>query len=197
MRFGNGNWRGEQFTYDGQTTSFSAATASHTRSTFAQFVSAQDFIIKEGLLGGELSTAWALENLDQTRAKLVSLGLKKIDGRNLRAIQYFSKNSTDMEVKIYFDPDTFQHVRTIYSISLSANLGGDVTRSAYQQNVRYTLEERFGDFQTVNGITLPRQYDLRYTQELQSGGTRAYDWEMTADQVRENINLDPANFHPR
>ena len=48
--------------------------------------------------------------------------------------------------------------------------------------------------QTDNGITLPRHYDLRYTQEPQNGSTRAYDWEITADKVITNISLDPANF---
>lgn len=197
MRFGTGDWRGEQFTYDGQRTSFAAATSSHRRSAFAQFVSSQDFIIKEGLLGGELSTGWALQNLDQNRPKLISLGAKKVDGRNLLAVQYLSKNSSDMEVTLYFDPDTYRHVKTVYSVSLSANMGGEVTMSGRQQNIRYTIEERFGDFETVDGITIPRHYDLRYTQELQSGNTRAYDWEMTADQVRANIPLDPANFRPK
>jgi hypothetical protein len=197
MRFGTGDWRGEQFTYGGHRTSFAAATSSHRRSAFAQFVSAQDFIIKEGLLGGALSTGWALRNLDQNRPKLVSLGMKKVDGRTLSAVRYLPKSSSDMEIILYFDPDNYRHVKTLYLVSLSANLGGEVTRSSRQQNIRYTIEERFGDFETIDGITMPRRYDLRYTQELQNGNTRAYDWEMTADQVRENIPLDPANFRPR
>ena len=92
------------------------------------------------------------------------------------------------------DPETYRHVATVYSISMSANLGGDVTMSGSQQNIRYTIEERFGDFEAANGITLPRLYDLRYTQELQNGSTRAYDWDMNADQVRVNVPLDPGNF---
>ena len=45
-----------------------------------------------------------------------------------------------------------------------------------------------------NGITLPRHYDLQYTQELQSGSTRVYDWDMTADKVLNNLELDSGNF---
>src|SRR3954471_8210212 len=78
MRFGGGgDWHGEQFIFDGNRIGFATATSSHSRSVFAQFVSSQDFIIKEGLLGGELSTAWALQHLDQTHAKIQPLGRKK------------------------------------------------------------------------------------------------------------------------
>ncbi|MFZ0772461.1 MAG: hypothetical protein WCA49_05440 [Candidatus Sulfotelmatobacter sp.] len=66
--------------------------------------------------------------------------------------------------------------------------------AADQGQTRYTIEERFSDFQADNGITLPRHYDLRYTQEPQNGASRAYDWDMTADKVLTNIPLDPANF---
>jgi len=47
-------------------------------------VNSQDFIVKEGLLGGELSTAWALQNLDGNRVKIEYIGLKKVDGHELQ-----------------------------------------------------------------------------------------------------------------
>jgi hypothetical protein len=64
-----------------------------------------------------------------------------------------------------------------------------------REEVRYTIEERFSDFHTDDGITLPRHYDLRFTRELQNGTTQAYDWDMTADKVLNNIEVDPGNFH--
>jgi hypothetical protein len=194
MRFGIGDWRGEQFIYDGNKTSFAAATTSHQWSVFAKFVRSQDFIIKEGLLGGELSTAWALQNLDQSRVRLDSMGLKKIGGRDLQAIEYHSKGNTDMTVKLYFEPDTYRHVMTVYSISVSPNMGSSITDSVNQQEIRYTIEEQFSDFQKDNGITLPRHYDLQYTQELQNGSTLAYNWDMTVGKMMNNVDLAPANF---
>ena len=83
---------------------------------------------------------------------------------------------------------------TVYSVSVSPNMGRNVTDSVNQQEIRYTIEERFGDFQSENGITLPHHYDLQYTQELQSGSTRVYDWDMSADKIVNNIDLDPKNF---
>lgn len=225
MRFATGgDWHGEQFVFDGDRTGFSTATASHTRSVFAQFVSSQDFIVKEGLLGGELSTAWALQNLDQNHAKLQSIGTKKIDGRELIGLQYFSKSSHDMQVKIYFDPQTFQHVMTVYTVEIAPNMAKQITDSVYQNQNRYTIEERFSNFQPVDGLTLPTHYQLQYTQEVQNansstpgagpagagggslgsgastpmgtllGSTRVYSWELTAEEIHHNVTLDAKNF---
>jgi hypothetical protein len=194
MRFGDGDWRGEQFIFDGDKTSFAAATSSQQLSMFAKFVRSQDFIVKEGLLGGELSTGWALQNFDRSRVKLDYIGLMKVDGRELPGIEYHSKGNTDMTVKLYFEPDTYHHVMTIYSVSMAPNMGSSPTDSVNQREIRYTIEERFSDFQKDNGITLPRHYNLQYTQELQSGSTRLYDWDMTVDKILNNLDLDPGNF---
>jgi len=215
MRFAaGGDWRGEQFIFDGEHTGFATATSSHTRSVFAQFVSSQDFIVKEGLLGGELSTAWALQNLDQNRAKLQSIGTKKVDGKELIGLQYLSKGSHDMQVKIYFDPDTFRHVMTVYTVEIAPGMASEITENVYQHQNRYTIEERFSEFQAVDGLTIPTHYHLQYTQEVQTansdtgasitgpttthsellGTTRIYDWDMTAEQIRHNLTLDAKNF---
>jgi|SRR5271154_2222382 len=194
MKFGSGPWHGERFAFDGEKTSFAAFTSSHRPSPFGDFIFTQDYLIKEGLLGGELSTAWALENLAHTKAKLEYLGLKKVDGHDLQAIEYHAKGNSDMNIKLYFDPETYRHVMTVYLLVYEPGVGRDATDSPNRRQIRYTIEERFSDFQTDNGITLPRHYDLRYTQEPQNGATRAYDWDMTADKVFTNISADPANF---
>jgi hypothetical protein len=195
MRFGTGNWRGEQFIYDGSKPTFAAATLTHEYTTFAQFVSGHDFIIKDGILGGVLSTAWALENLDPNRLKLHSIGHKKINGLELEGIECFSKGGSDMTVKMYFDPDTHRHVMTIYSVeNVPRNVDNGINRSAQQQQLRYTIEERFSEFQPYEQIMVPHHYDLQYTEELQNGSTRIYDWDMTADNIHSNVQLDPSNF---
>jgi len=216
MRFATGgDWRGEQFIFDGEHTGFATATTSHTRSVFAQFVSSQDFIVKEGLLGGELSTAWALQNLDQNHAKVQSIGPKKVDGRELIGLEYVSKGTHDMQVKIYFDPETFRHVMTVYTVEIAPGMSREITESVYQNQNRYTIEERFSDFQAVDGLTIPTHYHLQYTQEVQTGNsdtgasvagpttthsellgsTRVYDWDMTAEKIQHNLTLDAKNFH--
>jgi hypothetical protein len=67
----------------------------------------------------------------------------------------------------------------------------------------------------VDGLTIPTHYHLQYTQEVQTqnsgtgatattpasaqgellGSTRVYDWDMTAEQIENNVNLDAKNFH--
>lgn len=194
MRFGQGDWKGEQFVSDGSRTAVAITTASHKRSDLGTFVYDQSFLINEGLLGGELSTSWALQNLEANHARIENLGIKKIDGKDLIALQYFSKSNHDMQVRIYLDPANYHHVLTVYSLRVEPHMSGNIIESWAQKEVRYTIEERFSDFQTEDSITLPRDYQLQFTEEVQDGTTRIYSWDMTAKAVRENVPLDPANF---
>lgn len=193
MKFGNDKWWGEQFVCDGDKASFAMANLAHQWSSIGGFVAGQDGIVKEGLLGGVLGTDWALQSSDH-RAKLSSLGRKKIDGQELDAIDYLSKSNGNMTVKLYFDPETHRHVMTVYSVNRSANVAHTDIANARQQGLHFTLEEHFSDFQTDGGLTLPRQYDLRFSQELQNGTTTIYDWAMTAEKVLQNPSIAPANF---
>jgi hypothetical protein len=194
MQFGMGDWWGEQFTFDGSRIGVARPTASHQRSEFGDFVASQGFLLKEGLLGGELSTGWALQSLAMNGARMQDLGMKKVDGKELRAVQYLSKHNTDMQVIMYFDPQTYQHVRTVYSMEQRPGETGDIRTSAQQKEPRYRLEERFSDFRSANGLTLPTHYELQWTEELQNGGTRLFDWDLVASQIRQDVPLDPANF---
>lgn len=72
-------------------------------------------------------------------------------------------------------------------------MGSEITNPRQQQN-RYELEERFSNFQTIDGLTLPSRYDIRFTEELQSGRTTAYEWEILESSIINNVSLDPRNF---
>jgi hypothetical protein len=204
MKFGSAAWRGERFVFDGDKTSFAVFTSSHRPSSFGDFVRTQDFIITEGWLGGELSTGWALLNLDRARGKLNYVGLKKVDGHDLQCMEYVSKADEDMAIKVYFDPENHHHVMTVYSLVWAPGSGRNGRRATAtapasaiggdQGQIRFTIEERFSDFQADSGLTLPRHYDLRFTREPQNGASRLYDFDMTADKFLTNIGLDPANF---
>lgn len=194
MQFGIGDWRGEQFTFNGSKVGIALPTASHHRSVFGEFIASQTFIIKEGLLGGELGTGWALENLAANGARLQSIGTRKIDGKDALAFQYSSKHSSDMQVFLYFDPETGRHVHTVYTMSQQEGPTGDIRSTPYQREIKYRMEERFSDFRTENGITLPMHYDLQWSQETQNGSTRLFDWDLVAGQIVHDVALDPANF---
>src|SRR5215472_12386138 len=123
MKLNNNLYRGEQFIFDGDRDEISFSTANQTRSQFGEFVRVQDVVLREGLLGGVLSTAWPLYNLDSRKAKLSYEGMKKIDGKDLYQLRYKPKKSTDADILLYFDPTTFRHVETVYTIRVRAQLG--------------------------------------------------------------------------
>ncbi|WP_109488232.1 hypothetical protein [Occallatibacter savannae] len=194
MQFGIGDWRGEQFTFNGSKVGIALPTSSHHRSVFGEFIASQTFVIKEGLLGGELGTGWALENLAANGARLQSLGTRKIDGQQALAFQYSSKHSSDMQVFLYFDPETGRHLHTTYTMSQQEGPTGDIRSTPYQREIKYRMEEQFSEFRTEHGITLPTHYNLQWSQETQNGSTRLFSWDLVASQIVHDVALDPANF---
>jgi hypothetical protein len=202
-------YHGEKFMRDGDKTFVAGTYDDGSRSEFAQFLRGEDLSIREGLLCGVLSTGWPLLSLDSSGAKLHYEGIKKLDGHEFHAISYRPKKSTGLDIVLYFEPETFRHVRTVYSARVHAGLGGanpmaglgapglaggTEVQSARQNETRYRIEERFSDFKTVDGIMLPSHYDLRFQQELQNGFTKLVEWDVTATRVLNNVPLDPRNF---
>jgi hypothetical protein len=70
IKLANGDYRGEQFVTDGDKVYAAATASSHRRSSFGEFVHSQDQIVRDGLMGETLTTAWALLNLDANKPKL-------------------------------------------------------------------------------------------------------------------------------
>jgi hypothetical protein len=201
IKLANGDYRGEQFVTDGEKVSVAATTGNHRRSSFGEFVHSQDQIVRQGLIGGALTTAWALSHLDENKATLSFDGEKKADGRPAYQLTYHSRKNDDITVHLYFDSESYRHVMTTYAITLASGLApnagagaADVTQSSRQKEIRYTIEERFSDFKTAESLTLPTKYSIHFTEELQSGTTNIYEWELSLNEVSNNQSLDPKNF---
>jgi len=224
MKLPNNVYYGEQFVFDGDKDKVAFSTAQQSRSSLGNFVFVQDAVIREGLLGGVLSTAWPLLDLNERKPKLSFEGLKKIDGQDLYELRYRPHKNSDLEISLYFDPQTYRHVETVYNYTTSssfANLapstavgvspssggrGGSVsggtqgaggtaeTAAARQLPNRYRLQEKFSDFKTVDGVTLPTQYDIQFSQELQNGRTTLSDWDLKGIEVSNNVSLNAGNF---
>jgi hypothetical protein len=214
IKLNNGDYRGEQFVTDGEKVSVAATISNHRRSSFGEFVFSQDQIVREGLIGGALSTAWALLNLDQNKPKLSFDGEKKADGQPAYQLTYHPHKRDDLVIHLYFDPTTYRHIMTTYSVTLASGLGGsspslsdqaglttpsnapgaDVTQSSRQRETRYTIEERFSNFKTTDGITLPTKDAIHFTEELQNGTTNVYEWDLDLEEVTNNQSVDPRNF---
>jgi hypothetical protein len=192
-----GGYLGEQFICDGRKTSVAGTYADKRRSEFGTFVLAQDAVLRENLLGGVWSSGWPLLDVEGRGAKLHYEGTKKINGRELIALRYQPKKRTDLDIFLYFDLQTYQHVLSAYELSVSTGLAGGETSQAGKQQTRYRIEERFSDFQSQDGLTLPTHYDLRFTIELSSGFTKLVEWEVKARNIMNNESIDERSFQPK
>jgi hypothetical protein len=204
------DYPGEDMAFDGER----AATGllpQGRRSRLSAFFSSQNLPLKEGLIGGTLSTAWPLLRLDQAQPKLDYRGLKKVDGRQLHEVGYRPrKGSSDLKVSLFFDPETFRHVRTRYSFEIGATIG---TRENSNQNTEsyYSLTEDFDDFRAVDELTLPHKYKLQLSIQGTSAAAGAsaplpaqgagansasllHDWTFTIKQIEHNTKIDDLVF---
>ncbi|MFZ3262919.1 MAG: hypothetical protein WA172_02875 [Terriglobales bacterium] len=160
---------------------------------FGDFIKTHDEILTEGLWGGTLSMGWALAHLDEHRAKLEDRGVKKVDGIELHRIDYIPKKSSDLEIQLYFEPGTFRHVMTVYLLTISAQSARTVNEGRTEKEMHYRLEERFGDFKSVDNLTLPAHWIIRFTYgEVSNGIIDQYD--ITEKKISQNMTLDPRNF---
>jgi hypothetical protein len=187
------NYRGENFLYNGKKVSIGFSNSDQTRSGLADLIYSQDAILKEGLWGGALSTGWALLDVAGRQPRLSYDGLKKADGRELHRLTYLPRTGTDLKIQLYFEPITFRHVITTYSFELANNVGKTILDSPKLKADRTTLEERFADFSTDEGVTLPAHWSIEYTRELPDGTTTVLNWDLK-EEIRQNVTLDPKNF---
>jgi hypothetical protein len=181
MTFNAVEYPGELFGFDGKKVTV-AQIQPGVRSPFGNFVYTYDALLKEGLLGGTISTAWPLLDLAHRQPKLQYTGLKKIEGKQLHELKYeIKKGGTDLQVALYFDPESFRHVRSQYTLSLPEAMGGSPEVSS--------LVETFDNFKEVDGLTLPHAYKII----LQRGGYLA-EWNFAVTQVMHNKQIDPKLF---
>ncbi|MFZ0478325.1 MAG: hypothetical protein WAL71_04185 [Terriglobales bacterium] len=194
FRVNAGRYLGEQFICDGHKTSVAGTYSDKTRSEFGNFILSQDTVLRENLLGGVWSTGWPLLDLEGRRAKLHADGTKKVDGKELIVLRYQPKKITDLNIFLYFDPETYRHVMTLYKMEPSTSVVGGETAQSGKQTRRYRIEERFSDFKTADGLTLPTHYDLRYTMEGESGFTKSIEWEIKSASIANNMSIDERSF---
>jgi len=152
------------------------------RSALGNFLSTHDVILREGLLGGVLNAGWPLLALEERGAKVGYDGLKKLDGRELHRLRYRAKKGQDtLDVFLYFDPDTFRHVASVYKASQAQPLGTTMESSSSQSDVYLQLTETFADFKPAKGLTLPASWTIRY--ETQARVTQYWKYELVAEAL--------------
>ena len=193
MRFAAPEYPSEQMAFDGERTSTSFLTEGK-RSNLSLFLDQQNLPLKEGLLCGTLSTSWALFRLEQQQPKLEYKGLSKVAGRQLHKVEYRQrKGSPDLKTTLYFDAQSFQHVRTEYRFQIGARMGLGPNDSNTVQESYYLLTEEFDDFRAVEGLTLPHSYKLQLSVNT-SNGSVIYDWTLAVEQISHKETFDDNTF---
>ena len=190
--FENSNYPHEKIGYDGED-----VTASYVRpgirSALGNFFMTYKNMVKQGILGGALTDAWALANLKTNKARVEYGGRKKVGDRQTHEIKYFPRGGLDLRVSLFFDSETFQHIRTEYTRTVPAVMGGTPEASASQRETRYKLVEDFSDFKRAGGLILPHTYKL--TLEIRAATSSfSADWELALSEFLYNQNLEPGSF---
>ncbi|HZI20182.1 MAG TPA: hypothetical protein VEY09_16475 [Pyrinomonadaceae bacterium] len=182
----------EKVGFDGRDVSISYVRPG-IRSTLGEFLQQHKSIVKQGLLGGSLSSAWPLYGPLEKKGKLEYSGLKKVNDRQAHALKYLPRGGSDLSITLFFDAETFQHVRTEYTRTLAAQMGATPEASSRQRESRYKLTEDFSDFRQEGALTLPHKYHLALEITLPGGSYKA-DWEMALSRFAYNQDMDPKSF---
>jgi len=194
MSFNALNYPGEKFGFDGKKVTV-AYQAPGVRSALGNFLIMKDGIVKEGLMSGTLSSAWPLLNLAEVGGKVSYDGTDKIGGRQVHKLSYVPKSSSDIEVTLYFDAETFQHVRTQYDYVISARLAaGGVDNQAPQRETRYKMVETFADYKKEGELTLPHRYTLEF-EITKLTGSSSDKWQIELEQFAFNQPIEPKSFN--
>jgi len=183
----------EQMGYNGD--SFMAAFVTPgVRSMLGTFLMTHAQIFRQGLMGGTLSSAWPLIDLNGRGPRLESAGQKKVDNRMLHELKYLARGGSDLQVKLFFDQANFQHVRTEYERVIAAPTGDRAYSNIEEREIRYKMVEEFSDFKNEAGLTLPHTYKIKLLVDSKAG-TFLADWEITLTRFTFNEPIDPQSFN--
>ncbi len=164
------------------------------RSLLGAYLANHSSILGEGLFGGVLSLRWPLFKLDSRKPRLMGGGTKKIDDRKLYVLDYVPSGggSSEFTIKLYFDAETFNHVRTEYRFEVMPT---DATFG--QQNRRASavavLTETFSEFKAVDGLMLPHYHRAELSTNGNTGAHKNI-WGVRVSEYRLNQALQPGFF---
>lgn len=192
MKLNANDYTGESFKFDGKNSAVGYANVG-TRSVLGNFVESNAWLLSDSLFGGTLVSSWALIAGAETKGKLSFDGVKKVNGKEAYVLAYSRKGGSDLDVNLFFDKETFQHIRTEYKRTSSAGIGTRPEQSSGFSETRYKLTEDFSDFRAENGLVLPHKYRIEYLVTGQRGTTELA-WDHVLTNFLFNQNLDSATF---
>lgn len=201
--FGQGSYNGERFGWDGNKAQV-AYMVPGQRSTLGEFLFSYQELLRDGFLGGAVSTAWPLLPGAESKGKLKNEGVKKLDGVSLVKAEFRPRRVTQgLNVDFFFDPETYRLAHAEYRMRIPAALGprpdvpsaGSVGQAA-GRDTRLKLEESYRQYREVEGVPFPTEWVIRVTTET-NRGTTLWEWKILFSEVAFNEEIDPAVFSLR
>jgi hypothetical protein len=193
MTFNAQDYPSEQLIFDGNKVNVSRIRSGR-RSEPGAFFYTYEVLLREGLFGGTMTTAWALLDVTERQAKLDYTGLKKVDGKRMHELRYRAKKgSGDLTISLHFDPETFRHVHSEYKLIQPANMAAGPEDSSSQRETLYYIQEWFDDFNAVDSLNLPHNYRMVYSREG-TGATTLLEYKIVLSNILHNQTSDPKAF---
>lgn len=193
-RFNSQDYPLEELIYDGKNIN-TGFVQPGKHSMLGYFLINNRDIVGEGLFSGPLSTTWSLLNWESQKVKVKENGTKKIDGKQTYVVDYTLKGSSQLSIKLYFDSETFQLMRTEYTRTFPRPMVTDPTQSSFQVETVHKLTEEFSNYKQVKGISLPQAYKINL---LSTGSTtNELEWNFTFTEFLFNEKLDPKTFETK
>jgi hypothetical protein len=200
MKFNTPSYMGEDFVSDGSKVYVASLVSSKT-TLLGSFFFPRSSLLKEGLFGGTLTSGWLFLDPKAPQLKLKYNGLKKVEGRELHELQYEPrKDAGDIRIRIYFEPDTYRHVLTIYDVravnskSQTVSVNARSSAGIVSEESRATLKEQFGEFQTADGLTVPTVWSITLSSDAREASEMR--WNVAVQSVA-HVAIDPAVFKTR
>jgi hypothetical protein len=190
--FGPQDYSNEKMAFDGQKLTLGDFRPG-VRTRFGDFLQTHDVLFREGLLGGTLSTAWPFYNMNEPKGKLRYLGTKSVNDRKAYVLGYEPRSGGNLDIKLYFDAQTFQHLRSEYQQEFSAPSVTRPEKAARQKGTRLKLTEDFSDFRAESNLVLPHTYKIQLTIDSESDPL-LQDWVVTLSKFLFNKALDAKQF---
>lgn len=193
--YGNKEYPYEKVGFDGDTLTVGDIRPG-VRSSLAKFFMEHEMPFKEGLIGGTLSAAWPLLNSSSRTAKLKYSGTKKAGDVKAHVLEYQPRNSSGLKTTLFFDEQTFRHVRTEYEKRQTQQMPTAPGITQEQNEAITKMVEEFSDFKTEGGLTLPHKYKLQLS--IESLNRRVLqDWVFTLTTFTFNREIDSKEFDVR
>lgn len=193
MSLNSVNYQQEKFVFDGSSVNVSFVKEG-TRSGLGNFLLSNGKLLSESVFGGVLNSSWALLDMANKKSKLSFEGTKKIGDKEVYVLSYLTKGG-DVDINLYFDKETFRHVRTEYKRTSSAAIGTRPEQSSGFNETRFRVVEDFSDFKAEkNGLTLPHTYHILYNVTGGSSGSTEIDWNFNLTEFAFNQKLADDTF---